>query len=146
MQDAADIFMIEGYASVFNEPDQHGDVICSSAFQRHLSNIAHIPVLWQHHPHMPVGKVVGAHADARGLWVKLALFLDTQIGLEAANLIKNGILNGLSIGFKAIKSKRGDRNIRRVLEIIELKEISLVTFPSHLNARIHCIKKTIATV
>lgn len=129
--------MIEGYASIFNEPDQMNDVILPGAFS--LKNIADIPLLWQHYPNTPIGKVISAKEDKVGLWVTLALCIDTQVGVEAYTLIQSNILTGLSIGFNAIKSSKGQGRVRRILHKVNVQEISVVTFPAHPKARAKCV-------
>jgi HK97 family phage prohead protease len=125
---------IEGYASIFNEPDQLNDVILPGAFL--LKDVSDIPLLWQHYPNTPIGKVISAIEDKVGLWVTLALCIDTQVGIEAFKLIQSNILTGLSIGFKAIKSSKGQGRVRRIVQKVTLKEISVVTFPAHPKARV----------
>jgi uncharacterized protein len=112
---------IEGYASIFNEPDQLNDVILPGAFS--LKNVSDIPLLWQHYPNTPIGKVESAREDTTGLWVTLALCIDIQVGIEAYKLIQSNILTGLSIGFKAIKSSKGQGRVRRILHKVTLQEI-----------------------
>lgn len=143
MQNLKSPSIIEGYASIFNEPDHQGDVILPGAFNITLDEIQAVPVLWQHHPHVPIGKVVTARQDTYGLWVMLALCTETQIGLEASKLVQQEILSGLSIGFKPISVKRGQAGVRRIVQSLELKEISLVTFPAHGKARIQFNKKSV---
>jgi HK97 family phage prohead protease len=125
---------IEGYASIFNEPDQLNDVIFPGAFS--LKDVSNIPLLWQHYPNTPIGKIISAKEDKVGLWVTLALCIDTQVGIEAYKLIQSNILTGLSFGFKVIKSSKGQGRVRRVLHKVSLQEISVVTFPAHPKARI----------
>lgn len=137
MKEALQTVNISGYASIFNEPDQTGDVVLPGAFQACLKDLQDIPVLWQHHPHTPIGKVVAAKEDKTGLLVTLSLCLNTQLGLEAFRLIESGVLKGLSIGFVAIKATRGSGKIKRVLHNVNVKEISLVTFPAHVKAQIN---------
>ncbi|QOL19405.1 HK97 family phage prohead protease [Candidatus Bodocaedibacter vickermanii] len=134
MQNEVRTIKIEGYASIFHEPDQLKDVLLPGAFS--IDKSVGVPVLWQHYPGTPVGRVVSAIEDKLGLWVTLELCLETQVGKEAAKLIQSRILSGLSIGYTVIKSARGSGDVRRVLHKVALKEISLVTFPAHVKARI----------
>lgn len=134
MQNEVRTMIIEGYASIFHEPDQLNDVILPGAFL--VNKAIGIPVLWQHYPTTPIGRVVSATEDKLGLRVTLEICLETQTGQEAFNLIQCGSLTGLSIGYKVIKSTRGNGDIRRVIHKVALKEISLVTFPAHAKARI----------
>jgi uncharacterized protein len=141
------VIRVEGYASVFNIPDQEGDIITPGAFQRFIrTHPLNIPVLWQHYPNVPIGKLIDATEDAYGLCVKLEICTETQLGREAVNLIECGILKGLSIGFKVIKSTRGSGKIRRLLNQLNLKEISIVTFPAQEKAIITHSEKKVARV
>jgi hypothetical protein len=130
------IIEIQGYACIFNEPDQQGDVILPGALGENVGVVVGTPVLWHHHPHTPIGKVVDAIEDVKGIRVRISLCLDTQLGCEAYQLVQNGVLTGLSIGFTTLKSAYGTGKVRRILHRIRLKEVSLVTFPAHDKARI----------
>jgi HK97 family phage prohead protease len=136
MQNDVSMIEIHGYACVFHEPDQQGDVILPGALGKPLSEILKTPVLWQHHPHTPIGKVVDAIEDTFGIRVRIALCLETQLGREAYQLVQSGVLTGLSIGYVALKAAHGTGRVRRILQRIRLKEVSLVTFPAHEKARI----------
>lgn len=139
------LIFLEGYASVFDTPDQEGDLMKPGAFHECLAtHPLNIPVLWQHYPNAPIGKLVEAKEDTYGLFVKLEICTETQIGKEAVSLIENDMLKGLSIGFKVIKSVRGSAKIRRLLHQVELKEISIVTFPAHQRAIITRPEKKVA--
>lgn len=134
MQNEVRTMRVEGYASIFHEPDQLNDVLLPGAFS--IDKIIDVPVLWQHYPGTPIGKIISTQEDKLGLWVILELCLETQVGKEAVKLIQSRILSGLSIGYTVIKSARGTGSVRRVLHKVALKEISLVTFPAHPKARI----------
>ncbi len=123
-----------GYASVFNEPDQHGDVMLPGAFLGNKKD--DIPVLWQHHPNVPIGRVVEMQENAVGLRIRMEICLDTQMGRDAMSLIKSGVLKGLSVGYTVKKSARGQAGVRRKLLKVDLKEVSLVTFPAHPKAKV----------
>jgi HK97 family phage prohead protease len=56
-------------------------------------------------------------------------------GREAAALIEAGAIDGLSIGYRTVRSHKNDSG-RRVLSEVELWEVSLVTFPMLPEARI----------
>lgn len=127
--------LVTGYACIFNEPDQHGDVILPGAVLQPKDNHP-VPVLWQHHPETPVGYVSNMVEDAQGLKVTVSLCAGTHLGNDVIQLIQSSALSGLSIGFHAVKATRVRGNIRRYLHQIQLKEISLVTFPAHPRARI----------
>jgi uncharacterized protein len=54
------------------------------------------------------------------------------------SLVKAGAIDGLSIGYRTVKSM--DRNGKRVILQAELWEVSLVTFPMNEMARIDAVK------
>jgi HK97 family phage prohead protease len=56
------------------------------------------------------------------------------------SLVKAGVVDGLSIGFRAVKSRR-DSGSLRVLTAVELWEISIVTFPMLPSARITAMRE-----
>ena len=128
--------IISGYASVFNIIDQHNDIIKPGAFKQ-LSN-QKIKLLWQHKPEEPIGVIEEIYQDDHGLYFKAKLLLDLPQAKAAYNLIKAKAISGVSIGFKPIKYHH-QQDIR-VIENIELWEISLVTFPANLEANILEVK------
>lgn len=133
---------IEGYGSVFGVRDDYGDIIVASAFKASLA--AHkaagtLPaMLWQHDATEPIGVWTEIGEDAKGLQIKGHLVLETARGREAHALLKVGALTGLSIGFEAVEwSYDGEL---RILSVVDLWEISLVTFPANREARITSVK------
>lgn len=127
---------IEGYAAVFGSTDLSGDRVVPGAFGSKLIPAAKAPVrmLYQHQAETPIGRWTEIREDARGLYVRGQLFLDTDQGREAHRLIAGGALDGLSIGFKTKKARAGREG--RMLTSIDLWEISVVTFPMSPEARI----------
>lgn len=133
-----------GYASVFEgEPDSHGDVIARGAFTRSLAEhkaAGSAPLLlWQHDPSEPIGVWLALREDATGLHVIGKLILETRRGQEAYALLKAGALNGLSIGFHTRASERRNGG-GRVLQDLDLIEISLVSIPAATRARVTSVK------
>ncbi|MGH0001313.1 HK97 family phage prohead protease [Pseudovibrio ascidiaceicola] len=134
----------EGYGSVFGVEDSYSEVVAPGAFRASLA--AHkkegtLPaMLWQHDPGKPIGVYEEMREDEKGLLVKGRLSLDTQHGKEAYALLKVGALNGLSIGFRPVKSSFDEDTRIRTLKEIDLWEVSLVTFPANGQARIEGVK------
>lgn len=130
---------IAGYASLFGEVDQGGDVVERGAYAASLQRLAAkgrgIKLLWQHDPSQPIGIWDEVREDGRGLFVKGRLLSDVARGREAAALIEAGAIDGLSIGYRTVRSHKTDKG-RRVLSEIDLWEVSLVTFPMLPEARI----------
>lgn len=128
--------IISGYASVFNVVDQHNDLIKANAFK----SIDHkkIKLLWQHKADEPIGIIEEIYEDQKGLFFKAKLLLDLPIAKSAYNLIKAKAISGVSIGFKPLKFYYKDET--RVIEKIDLWEISLVTFPANKEANVLEVK------
>ncbi|MBZ4024033.1 peptidase U35 [Rhodobacter sp. TJ_12] len=130
---------IEGYASLFGEPDRGGDVVQPGAYADSLARIAarggSVKMLWQHDPSQPIGVWDEIAEDARGLRVKGRLLPRVARAREAAALVSAGAIDGLSIGYRTI---RADRNAQgqRLLAELDLWEVSLVTFPMLGTARV----------
>ena len=134
----------EGYGAVFNNTDLGNDVIKNGAFRKSLRNRKpkNIKLLYQHKTDMPIGVFDSMKEDEHGLYVKGRLALKTQMGREAYELLKMGALDGLSNGFKTNpKNYHIDkRSRRRVIDEVELMEVSLVTFPMNPQAKIQSVK------
>ena len=120
----------EGYASLFNVRDGAGDSVAPGAFAASLrrTGAGQVRMLYQHFSHAPIGVWEEIAEDSRGLYVRGRLTSDVEQARDVAALLRDGALNGLSIGFRTRRAKRGTGNTRTLLEI-ELWEISVVTFP-----------------
>lgn len=132
----------EGYASVFHRLDRGMDMILPGAFGRSIDERGPegIKLLWQHDPREPIGKIEEIYEDERGLFVKGCLMLDVQRAREALSLMQIGALDGLSVGFRTLKSRKDEAKGVRFLTDLDLWEISLVTFPMQPGARIAAFK------
>lgn len=126
---------ISGYASLFGKPDQGGDIVEKGAYAASLAKGRGVKMLWQHDPAQPIGVWDEVREDATGLWVKGRLLTDIAKGREAASLIAARAIDGLSIGYRTVKSRKDDKG-RRLLSELELWEVSLVTFPMLRDARV----------
>jgi phage head maturation protease len=97
---------------------------------------------------MPIGVYEEIREDEKGLYVKGKLALGTQAGKEAHELMKMGALSGLSIGFRTNeKGYHYDKRTRkRIIEEVELMEVSLVTFPMNPKAQVDMVKSEDITI
>ncbi len=124
-----------GYAALFDLPDGARDTIRRGAFARTLANRRNpLPLYWQHRPDQPIGVVDKVEEDARGL--RVIASIDNPDG-RSATMLSQGAVNGLSFGYRA-RSYRHEQS-GRVLEDIDLFEVSLVTHPLQHAARVHFI-------
>lgn len=137
----------EGYASLFGEADLSGDVVMAGAFARSLRQrgARGVRMLFQHDPAQPIGRWDAIAEDHRGLYVRGRLSLTTAKGREVHALMRDGALDGLSIGFRTIRARAEKRaGLRRIFEA-DLWEISVVTFPMLPTARIAEVKGGLPT-
>ncbi len=134
----ADDGRFEGYASLFNRPDLGRDVVLRGAFRDTLvkRGAAGVRMLFQHNPAEPIGTWDIIREDAKGLFVQGRLATSVARAREVLALMRGGAIDGLSIGFKAIKAHRDRAAGVRKLAQIDLWEISIVTFPMLPEARV----------
>ena len=127
--------LFAGYAALFGIADGAGDTIRPGAFARTLAETTAYPLFWQHNPAQTIGRVESIAEDARGLRVIARV---DSLDSRAAALLLRGEVSGLSFGYRA----RGYRRVPggRVLEDIELLEVSLVTHPLQPGARVHLVQ------
>lgn len=142
-----DAGVIEGYASVFGgEPDSYGDVIMPGAYAESLvkhRRAGTMPLmLWGHQSsELPVGDWVDMAEDGKGLWAKGQLDLDDPMGQRVHRAIKRKSVRGLSIGYETIEAKNDlKRPGVRLLEKLDLWEVSPVNFPAARRATITGVK------
>ena len=131
--------VVEGYASLFGVKDKGGDVVMPGAYAASLKRLAakgaKVKMLWQHDPTQPIGVWDEVREDALGLWVKGRILTEVDRGREAAALLAAGAIDGLSIGYRAVRAERNGKG-QRLLSELELWEVSLVTFPMLSEARV----------
>ncbi|WP_133772970.1 HK97 family phage prohead protease [Enterovirga rhinocerotis] len=128
----------EGYASLFDIPDLGRDIVLRGAFAESLGRRgpAGIRMLWQHDPAEPIGRWLSVAEDRRGLRVRGRLNPAVGRAREIAALLREGAVDGLSIGFRVVEADRDRaRGLRRLIRV-DLWEISLVTFPMLPGARV----------
>ena len=127
-----------GYAAVFDRPDRGGDVVRAGAFARSLRRgVRAVPLLWQHETGKPIGRIDYLREDRRGLRV-IARLSESAAGREAAALLEEGAVSGLSFGYR-VRSAQGEGP--RELIDLDLVEVSLVTLPMQPKARVHALER-----
>jgi uncharacterized protein len=130
----------EGYASTW-DVDQTGDIIHSGAFAKSIQEgfpAKRIKILWQHN--QPLGMPLEMREDSNGLYVK-GKVSKTALGDEALELMRDGVVDRMSIGFMIPKGKADyDENGTRHIREVKLLEFSPVTFPANEAAVITGVK------
>ncbi|WP_156679435.1 HK97 family phage prohead protease [Sphingomonas profundi] len=123
-----------GYAAIFDRVDRGGDVVRPGAFARAVqAGPGAVPLLWQHEAGKPIGRIESMAEDGRGLRVIGRLSATSGAGREAAALLRDGAVRGLSFGYRVRDAKPG---LVRELRDLDLVEVSLVTFPMQPRATV----------
>jgi HK97 family phage prohead protease len=147
-KDLSDEGEFEGLASTFGNVDQVGDVVLPGAFMpsivqnRKDGRVA--PMLWMHNPEEPVGVWTEMVETVKGLLVKGRLLIETDpLAKRIYGLMKAKGAVALSIGFRIpAGGAEADEKRPGVMKLskIDLREISLVTMPANLQARVLGVK------
>lgn len=139
----ADKREFEGYASTWDR-DLGGDQILPKAFVKTIQErfIEHpkksgIKILWQHNE--PLGLPTHMEEDSKGLYV-VGRISKTRLGDEALELMKDGVIDQMSIGYDVVKDDISEDGQTRYLKELVLYEFSPVTFPMNPMADITSVK------
>ena len=126
-----------GYAAIFGRSDRGGDIVRAGAFARSLKRARRaVPLLWQHAPGWPIGRIEYLKEDRRGLRV-IGRLSRGAAGREAAAMLRKGMVRGLSFGYRV---RQAEGTGPRALTELELIEVSLVSQPMQPWARVHAIE------
>lgn len=133
----------EGYASTFGNRDLVGDIVERGAFAKTIQERfpkGMVKVLWQHYDPMGVPKHM--EEDSKGLYV-VAKVSKTNENHDRLQLMKDGVVDRLSIGYDVVKREVDDSAKDRTVRLKELKlyEFSPVTFPANEEAVITGVKE-----
>ena len=130
--------IIEGYGAYFNNVDSYGDIIEKGAFSKSIiENKSRIKILWQHNPNEPIGRPIEMYEDDKGLYIK-AKISNTELGRKAMELMRDGVISEMSIGYEV--EKKDFKGNNRVIKEVKLWEISAVTFAANPQAKILSVK------
>ena len=137
--------LFSGYASVFDNVDSYGDIVRKGAFVESIGEWEAKgkmpPILWNHDPSDPIGVYTKMQEDDKGLFVEGRLLIDDVPRAKQTHaLMKAGVIDGLSIGYRV---KEYFYNVdEEVTDLIKLslREVSIVTFPANPETRIEAVK------
>lgn len=134
---------VAGLAAAFDELNAYGERIKFGAFgptlAAHEKRGTAPAMLLQHDHRMPVGRWTKLQETPEGLWVEGRVSAATEESRKARSLLTERLVDGLSIGFTASVAKRGDDGVK-VIEKIELYEISFVAVPAAPSARVREVR------
>nr|WP_321457195.1 HK97 family phage prohead protease [uncultured Cohaesibacter sp.] len=135
----------EGYASTFGgKPDDYGDIIAEGAYSEsiaeHAANKTMPKMFWQHNRDQPIGRWLEMQEDAKGLLVRGKLNMGVQCAREGYELLKEGDIDGLSIGYRIKEYSVDTETGVWTLEKLDLREISIVSIGANPNALVSSVK------
>ena len=130
----------EGYGSIFGNVDSYRDIVVKGAFNRTIKNNKNrIKILWQHDSYEPIGRPVEIYEDEKGLYLKAKL-CNTDIGKKAYELMKEKVLDEMSIGYQTLVHEYDKEKDIRYLKEVKLFEVSVVTWAANEKAKINDVK------
>ena len=131
-----DTGIFSGYAAVFGNVDSGGDIIEPGAFTKTIAEgWERVKILALHNDcWLPIGRPIELREDAKGLFIK-AKVSDTSMGRDVKVLLKDGVLNELSIGYDPVVFDYDESGIRHLREV-KLWEVSIVTWAMNPEATI----------
>lgn len=126
-----------GYAAIFDQVDNGGDIVRAGAFSAALRSRQVVPLLWQHKSGAVIGRIEKLQEDARGLRV-IGRLGGHEAALQVDQLVRSGKLSGLSFGYRVRRSSAAN-GVRELAEL-DLIEVSVVDRPMQPLARIHAVQ------
>lgn len=116
--------IIEAYVSIFGNVDSDGDIITRGAFLESLAK--KLPKgVWSHNWDEPIAKTLEAREDEKGLYIKGQFVMSVQRAKEAFELIKAGVIDEFSIGFRILDWEYDDAG-HRIIKKVRIYEWSPV--------------------
>ena len=106
-----------------------------------IRSVEDVKLFWQHSE--PIGKILSGRDTEEGFEIR-AMISDTPRGQEAYTLLKDGVINKFSVGFAPVEQTRDGDLVTRTL--VDLKEVSLVSFPAFAGASVSEVRQEETTV
>lgn len=139
-KDIGDTKQVEAYASTFGNIDAGRDIMEKSAFKKTLQEQrTRIKTLFNHDWNTIIGKPIEMYEDSKGLYTKTQ-FVNTLKSNEIYELIKENIVNELSIGYDIVKKDYDKIKNTNHLREVKLYEYSFVTFAMNEQAQVQSVK------
>lgn len=134
---------VTGYIST-TDIDLYNDLVTNAAMKSMIRQIyeSNITIDYEHEAFrddpsiLPVGKIVEAKMDEKGLWVKAVLNSNSPKFKDLWGSIKDGFINAFSIAFQPLKTvvkNLGDDKVR-LIEDLKLLNVALTGVPVNQGA------------
>lgn len=126
----------EQVARVSDGGPAYQEMFARGAFARDISaragDFSRVKLLFQHDSNNPIGRAVDLRDDPAGVIAAFRVTPEAQRGEEALALVRDGVVDSFSVGFRAITHEKRDGVVVRTKA--GLREGSLVTFPAYAGA------------
>lgn len=141
---AAQAGAFKGYGAIFGNRDDGGDIIEQGAFKKFkTTKDGKVRIALYHDLDKIIGKATVTQ-DTKGLLLDGQLNLNLSYASDAYELMKDGSLDGLSVGFNIIKGgsewKEDGDDFTRIISKAELWEVSVVPFGMNPKAKVSSVK------
>jgi len=135
---------IRAYLTTFENTDVVGDVIKTGALDKYIQKFNSgqtdiLRMLFQHNRSEIIGKWDSLEIDEKGVIGTGTIFEEVSRGKDVKSLLMRGVLNSVSIGFRATEYRKNSDGGNDFYEI-ELIETSVVDFPANPEATILSVK------
>lgn len=142
LKSVSDSGEVEGYVSFYGNKDLNGDIVEPGAFTKTINeNGNRVPLLLHHDRTRPIG-IAELQEESKGLWLRGKIALQFPDGALAHGQAKEGILRGLSIGYREVAGKTVYDAAEKAFRLHEvfLLESSLVTIPANPKTNVESVK------
>lgn len=111
------------------------ETIAPGALADRADDATSLKLVWRHDE--PIGLITAATETDAGIEIE-ARFSDTQRARDAYRLVKDGVIDRLSIGFVPLAYDRAedDDGTHTTITSLDLREVSLVPFPAYDGATV----------
>ncbi len=135
---------VKAYLTTFENLDKVNDVIKTGALDKYVERFNNgetdvLRMLWMHDRSVIIGKWVKLEIDDHGVIGTGIIFEEVTQGKDVKALLKRGVLNSVSIGFRSTKWEDNELGGKDFYEI-ELSETSIVDVPANPLADIISVK------
>ena len=137
----ADTREVVGLAVPYGQTADIGGVYREAFAPGAIRSVEDVKLFWQHSE--PIGKILEGRDTDGGFEIR-AMISDTPRGNEAYTLLRDGVINKFSVGFVPVEQTRDGDLITRTL--VDLKEVSLVSFPAFQGADVSEVRQEETTV
>jgi HK97 family phage prohead protease len=128
---------VTGIAVPYNEGANIGGAYIERFAPGAIRSVDEVKLFYGHEE--PIGKVISGRDTDAGYEITAKLTKGVQRADETLALMQDGVLNKFSVGFIPIEQERDGNTITRTL--VDLREVSIVSFPAFKNATITEIRE-----